>query len=100
MIDVEVWMFIASNLLVFVVGGTLTVLSYKAQQRFEQKSLRYTTLGFALITVSTVVEAFYAPGMIDTGPLTESQLLVLYTIESGLIGLGLACIAYSVLQYE
>lgn len=100
MIEVEVWMFVASNLLVFAVGGILTVLSYRAQRRFDQKSLRYTTLGFGLITVSTVVEAFYAPGMIDTGPLTENQLLALYTIESVLIGLGLASIAYSVLQYE
>ena len=100
MIDVEVWMFVASNLLVFVVGSTLTILSYKAQQRFEHKSLRYTTLGFALITVSTIVEAFYAPGMIDTGPLKDGQLLALYTVESALIGFGLACIAYSVLQYD
>lgn len=52
MIDVEVWMFVASNLLVFVVGMTLTILSYTAQQRFEHKSLRYTTLGFALITAT------------------------------------------------
>lgn len=100
MINVEVWMFIASNLLVFAVGGTLTALSYRAQRRLDHTSLRYTTLGFALITVSTVVEAFYAPGIIDTGPLAEGRLLLLYTIESGLIGLGLACIAYSVLRYE
>jgi len=96
---IELWMFVASNLLVFLIGGALTVLSYQAHRRLDQDNLRYTTLGFALITVSTAVEAVYAPGMLGTGALPESRLLILYTLESMLIGLGLASIAYSVLRY-
>jgi len=96
---IEVWMFVASNLLVFLIGGALTVLSYKAHRRLDRDNLRYTTFGFALITVSTAVEAVYAPGMLGTGALSDNQLLILYTLESVLIGLGLASIAYSVLRY-
>lgn len=95
----EILLFLASNLLVFLIGGTLTVLSYKAQRRLDQRNLRYTTLGFALITISTLVEAVYAPGIGGGDWLTTSQLLTLYTAESLLLGLGLASIAYSVLRY-
>lgn len=38
--------------------------------------------------------------MINTDPLEDGQLLALYTVESALIGFGLACIAYSILQYD
>ena len=97
--NAQLWMFITSNLLVFALGSALTVVSFKAQQRLGEENLRYTTLGFALITVSIVVEAFYAPGIAGGDWLTSGQLLTLYTIESSLIAAGLACIAYSLLQY-
>lgn len=99
MANVQLWMFIASNLLVFALGGALTLLSFKAQQQLERKNLRFATLGFALITTSIVVEAVYAPGIAGGNWLTSSHLLTLYTIESLLIASGLACIAYSLLQY-
>ncbi|MFC6904109.1 DUF7521 family protein [Halalkalicoccus tibetensis] len=95
----ELALFLASNLLVLLVGGTLTMLSYKAQRRLGQRNLRYTTLGFALITISSLVEAVYAPGIGGGHWLTTGQLLMLYTIESLLVGLGLASIAYSVLRH-
>ena len=99
MVNTQLWMFITSNLLVFALGSALTVLSYKAQRRLNQPNLKFTTLGFALITISTVVEAIYAPGIAGGDWLTTGQLLTLYTIESLLIASGLGCIAYSLLQY-
>ena len=99
MANAQLWMFVVSNLLVFSIGGALTVLSYRAQQRLGRENLRFTTIGFALITISTAVEAVYAPGISGGDWLTSGQLLTLYTIESLLIASGLACIAYSVLRY-
>lgn len=99
MVNAQLWMFVVSNLLVFSLGAALTALSYKAQQRLGREKLRFTTIGFAFITISTVVEAVYAPGILGGDWLTSGQLLTLYTIESLLIAAGLACIAYSVLRY-
>ncbi len=99
MVNAHLWMFIVSNLLVFALGSALTVLSFKAQKRLGRENLRFTTLGFALITTSIVVEALYAPGIAGGDWLTTSHLLTLYTIESLLVASGLASIAYSLLQY-
>lgn len=99
MVNAPLWMFIASNLLVFSLGSALTILSYKAQKQLGRDNLRFTTLGFALITFSIVAEAIYAPGIASGNWLTASHLLMLYTIESLLVASGLACIAYSLLKY-
>lgn len=99
MVNASLWMFIMSNVLVFALGGALTVLSYKARRRLDQDNLRFTTYGFALISTAALVEAVYAPGIVDGGWLTSGQLLTLYTVESLLVAAGLACIAYSLLQY-
>lgn len=99
MVNTQLWMFISSNLLVFALGASLTWLSYKAQRRLDEPNLRFTTLGFALITVSTVVEAFYTPGVAGGNWLDAAPILLLYTIEYLLIAGGLGCIAYSLLRY-
>lgn len=99
MVNTPIWMFIISNLLGFALGSALTVLSYKAQRQLNQPNLKFTTLGFALITTSKLVEAIYAPGIVVGDWLTSGQLLTLYTIESLLIASGLASIAYCLLQY-
>ena len=98
-VDPQLWMFVTSNLLVFALGSSLTVLSYKAQRRLGEPNLRFTTLGFALITTATVVEAVYAPGIAGGNWLTSVPLLILYTVESLLTASGLGCIAYSLLRY-
>ncbi len=97
--NTALWMFIVSNLLVFALGSALTALSYRAQKRLNQDSLKYTTVGFGLITVSIVMEALYAPGIGGGNWLATRHLLVLYTMESLLIAAGLGCIAYSLLRY-
>ena len=83
----------------FVLGGALAVLSYKARRRLDQENLRFTTYGFALIITAALVGAVYAPGIVDGGWLTNGQLLTQYTVESLLVAAGLGCIAYSLLQY-
>lgn len=99
MTSIETWMFVTSNILVFVIGGSLTVLSYRAQRRLGNQNLRYTTLGFALVTASTIVEARYTPGLVSVSQLSQNTLLILYTVESLLVAGGLASIAYAILRY-
>lgn len=91
-----IWMLVLSNIFVFIIGGALTYLGFQAQRRVGKPNLKYTTLGFGLVTLSTVAEVIYAPALIGIYEITSSTLLVLYTIESLLIGLGLGSIYYSV----
>lgn len=94
----HLWSLVLSNIFVFVVGGSLTVLSYRTYRRMGKASLRYVTIGFALITTSTIAETGYVPALATGGSVTDPQLLTAYTIESLLIGFGLACIYYGLKQ--
>ena len=96
MVDPTLWMLVISNLFVFAVGGALTYLSFQARRRVEKSNLNYTVLGFGLVTLSTIAEVIYAPAIIGVYEISGSTLLILYTIESLLIGLGLGSIYYSV----
>lgn len=89
-------MLVASNVFVFVIGGALTYLSFQARRRVGKSSLNYTTLGFGLVTLSTIAEVIYAPAIIGVYQITGPTLLLLYTVESLLIGLGLGSVYYSV----
>lgn len=91
-----IWMLVLSNIFVFIIGGALTYLGFQAQRRVGKSNLKFTTIGFGLVTLSTVAEVVYAPALIGIYEITSSTLLVLYTIESLLIGLGLGSIYYSV----
>ncbi|MFB6194063.1 MAG: hypothetical protein ABEI75_03265 [Halobaculum sp.] len=95
----QLWTLILSNVFVFLVGGALTVLSYRAQHRLDQDELRYVTLGFGLVTASTVAEVIYAPAIAGVFKISGPRLLTLYTIESLLIGVGLASVFYAIKQY-
>lgn len=94
----HLWSLVLSNIFVFIVGGSLTILSYRTYSRMGKASLRYVTLGFALITASTIAETMYVPDLADGGSVTDPQLLTAYTVESLLIGFGLACIYYGLKQ--
>jgi hypothetical protein len=94
----HIWSLVLSNVFVFIVGGSLTVLSYRAHNRLGKASLRYITFGFALITASTIAEVVYVPALAGGEIVTDPQLITAYTIESLLIGLGLACIYYGLKQ--
>jgi uncharacterized membrane protein YccF (DUF307 family) len=93
----NVWSLVLSNIFVFVVGGSLTVLSYRAYKRMGKASLLYVTLGFALITASTIAELVYIPVLVDGRSITNPSLTA-YTVESLLIGFGLASIYYGLKQ--
>lgn len=93
------WTLVVSNVFVFLLGGGLTYLSYKAYRRLEKSSLRFVTIGFALITLSAVVEVMYAPAIAGIYHLSGVGVVVLYTIESLCIGAGLACIFYALRLY-
>lgn len=97
----ELWMFIASNIVVLGLGGALTVLSYGAYRRNNRKrSFRDATLGFGLITLGSVVEAVYELGIRGSYELGGRELLALHTVEGVFIALGLAAVFYSVHQYS
>jgi uncharacterized membrane protein len=89
-------MLVLSNIFVFAIGGILTYLSFQARRRVGKSNLNYTILGFGLVTLSTIAEVIYAPAIIGIYDISGSSLLLLYTIESLLIGLGLGSIYYSV----
>ena len=95
----QLWTLVLSNAFVFLVGGALTVLSYRAQHRLDRAPLRYVTVGFALVTLSTIAEVVYAPAIAGVFEVSGPQLLTLYTIESLLIGVGLASVFYALRQY-
>lgn len=94
----HLWSLVMSNIFVFVVGGALTILSYRTYNRMTKASLRWVTLGFALITASTIAESMYVPELASGGSVTDPQLLTTYTIESLLIGFGLTSIYYGLRQ--
>ena len=96
MVDPALWMLTVSNLFVLAIGGALTYLSLQARRQVGKSNLNYTVLGFGLVTLSTIAEVIYAPAIIGVYEITGSTLLILYTIESLLIGLGLGSIYYSV----
>lgn len=93
------WTLVISNVFVFLLGGGLTFLSYQAYDRLEKSSLRFVTLGFGLITLSAVVEVLYAPAIAGFYHLSGTGVVILYTIESLCIGVGLACIFYALRLY-
>lgn len=96
----EFWTFIASNLLVLVLGGIMTALSYLAYRRTEDRpSLKWAVWGFGFITFGTLVEAIYELGIRGSYELGGRELLALHTVEGILIAIGLAALFYSLRQY-
>lgn len=96
----EFWMFIASNLLVLVMGGIMTTLSLQAARRnTDHPSLKWAVWGFGVITFGTLVEAIYELGIRGSYELNGRELLALHTVEGVLIALGLGALFYSLRQY-
>ena len=89
---------VLSDIFVLLLGGSLTILSYKAYIRIGKVSLRYVTIGFALITASAIAEVMTVPVIAGGGSATNPQLLTAYAVESLMIGLGLATIYYGLKQ--
>lgn len=95
----ELWTFVISNVVVFVLGGALTALSYRAYRRLDRPPLRTAAVGFGVITLGTLVEAVYELGIRGSYHLTGREMLALHTVEGAFIAAGLAALFYSLLNY-
>lgn len=96
----EFWLFVASNLLVLLLGGVLTGLSVAALRRQPSNpAFRGAVVGFGAITLGTIVEGIYELGIRDSYYIGGRELLALHSVEGLLIALGLAALFYSLRQY-
>lgn len=95
----EFWAFLVANSLLFVAGGTLTGLSYRAYLRVQQRTLRLASGGFALITIGGLLELLYQLGIRQDYHLGGRESLALQTLESLVITAGLVVIFYALSKY-
>lgn len=95
----ELWVFVAINAVVLAIGGGLTMLSAAAYRRAGRDPLLFAALGFGLVTVGNAVEAVYELGIRGSYELGGRELLLLHSVESGFVGLGLAAVFYSLRRY-
>lgn len=94
----EFYAFLLSNLLTLGLGGTIAALSYRAYRRAGETTFRTAAVGFALITVGSIVEGIYELG-VRGYELSGRELLALHSVEGVVIALGLATLFYSLTQY-
>lgn len=71
-----------------LLGGLITLFAYRAYDRTGARSLGFLSLGFAVITLGTLLA-----GIADQ--LLQADLQVGLLIESALITVGFAIIVYS-----
>lgn len=94
-----IWMFAATNLLTLVLGVVLTVIAYKAYRREGLHAFLIATVGFALLTVGTIIEMVYTFGAKEvlSGGFTAfgAELFLLRTVEAAFIASGLLLFIYS-----
>lgn len=78
----------ALKTITLILGALITFFSYKAYRRTGAKPLRLLAVGFAIVTIGSLLA-----GAVDLGlDVAEQWALV---IESGLTALGFAVIVYS-----
>lgn len=92
----EFWMFLASNVLLLVAGGALTLLSYLAYRRTADRSLLGGVVGFAIVTIGSLIEVVYELGIRGSYNLNGTELLILHSVEGVVIAGGLFLIFFSV----
>ena len=95
----EFWTFVATSLLVFLLGGAMTVLSYLAYRRENKRSLWVAGFGFGLVTTAGVIAAVYQLGIARSYTLSGRELLSLQTVEGVVLVLGLLALIYSITRY-
>jgi hypothetical protein len=71
-----------------LLGALITLLAYRAYSRTGAKPLGYLALGFAVVTLGSIVG-----GIIDVGLQRPRRLALL--VESGMTAIGFAVIVYS-----
>lgn len=95
----KIGLFIGLNILVFLIGAILTAISYGAYRRTHNRDLLFAMGGFLSITLGSIIEVSYEFGLKGSYELLGDELLTIQSIESILIGLGLAGLVYSLRQY-
>lgn len=91
----ELWLFAVTTLFVLVPGSLLTGLSLGAFRRRGLPQYRLATLGFLGVTLGTVGDALYQFLLKGSYALTGRELLLLQSVESALVGLGLVAMFLS-----
>ncbi|WP_336135302.1 DUF7521 family protein [Natronomonas amylolytica] len=88
-VDAEVQLAVAVvKTLILVVGGSVTLLAYRAYRRTRDRSLQLLSAGFAFIVVGVLLGGFtFEILMVDIG--------VGILIESLFVLVGLSVVAYS-----
>ena len=71
-----------------LLGGLITYFAYKAFRRTDARSLQYLALGFAIVTLGSMLG-----GIVDQ--LLSMPREIAITTESGLTVIGFAVIVYS-----
>lgn len=94
----EFWIFLVTNSLLFVSGGVLTVLSFRAYLRVRRDTLRFASAGFGLVTIGGLLDLIYQLFIRGDYHLGGRELLGLQAVESLTITVGLVVIFWSVAQ--
>lgn len=93
-------MLLLVNGVVFLFGCLITGLSYLAyRDAASPRSFRWSTLGFALITVGSTVEPVYQFGIRRDFDIGAAEILRLQALEGVFIALGLILLFASVYGY-
>ena len=88
------------NGLVFLFGCAMTGLSLTAYRATDgNDSYRWSTVGFALITVGCVVEPVFQYGIRRDWEITGAELLYLQAMEGAFFALGLGILFVSIYRY-
>lgn len=95
----ELWAYLLSNLIVLVFGGAMTVLSLLAYRDSGNRSFRWASVGFGLITTGALAEGVYQLLVRGSYELPGRELLAIQTVEGVLIALGLATLFHSLRAY-
>lgn len=95
----EFWAFLVANSLLFLAGGVLTALSYRAYLRVREHTFRIAAGGFALITLGGLMDLIYQVGIRQDYHLGGKETLALQTAGSLVIAGGLVVLFYSLSQH-
>jgi uncharacterized membrane protein YdjX (TVP38/TMEM64 family) len=87
------WITTVTKLIALILGSFIVYLAYKGYRRNAAKPLLYTSIGFALITLGTVVEGII---YVILGAEDPSYLLPALTTGTAITVLGFISIIFSI----
>jgi len=93
------WLFVVANLGVLALGSLLAALSLAAHRRSGRPELRLAGVGFALVAVGSVLDAVYELGVRGSFWLTGRELVLLHTVQTLVVGAGLAVVFLALRRY-